>query len=62
MLSALSTQKFALLHSKIHGKTSVWESSFYFDQCDNKGRGPKKLIFFTKIVLNSGPHPPTPTV
>ena len=36
MLSALSTQKFALLHSKIHGKTSVWESSFYFDQCDNK--------------------------
>ena len=28
MLSALFTQKFALLHSKIHGKTSVWESSF----------------------------------
>ena len=28
MLSALSAQKFALLHSKIHGKTSVWESSF----------------------------------
>ena len=28
MLSNLSAQKFALLHSKIHGKTSVWESSF----------------------------------
>ena len=28
MLSALSTQKFTLSHSKIHGKISVLESSF----------------------------------
>ena len=40
MLSAL--QKFALLHSKIHGKTTVWESNFFINVIINNQCWTKK--------------------